>query len=406
MNVLVVSHLLSSRCGGGVAARAVAVATALTGDGATVRLLGTNVGMERADLDDFNRLDVIVVRSGLTRFPLPLIRPSRLARLVGWADAVVMFTHWTTLNAAVYAACRRLGVPHVVCPCGALPIRGRSRAIKRAYDLVVGERILRDAAACVATTQLERRQLLLTPASPARLVVIPNAVNVPDQRPRPGHETEASAAFRGRLGLDDVPVVLFMGRLNAIKGPDLLIEAFARIAPRVPAPLLVLAGPDEGMRRELVALAAGRGIAHRVRFVGRLDARLRAAAYRAASLLVVPSRSEAMSLVALEAGAAGTPVLLTEACGFDVGGCIGGGLTVAATIEGLTDGLERLLANPNELPGMGARLRSHVAARYVWPVVGRQWFELCADVAGAFQHSECHTGARDSSALPTGTGLA
>jgi glycosyltransferase involved in cell wall biosynthesis len=382
MNVLVVSHLLGRRGGSGVAARAIAVARAVTNEGASVRLLGTDAHLERADLDEFGGLDVTLARGGLSRFPLPLIRPSRLARLVGWADAVVIFSHWTTLNAAVYVACRRLGVPHIVCPCGALPARGRSRAIKQAYDVAVGRRIVRDAAAGVATTPLERRQMQAT-ARPPRLVVIPNAVDALDasRQDANGH-AGASDDFRRRLGLGAAPVVLFMGRLNPIKGPDLLVEAFARIARRFPEPVLVVAGPDEGMRDGLVELAVRRGIANRVRVVGRIAHQLTPDAYRAASLLVVPSRSEAMSLVALEAGAGGTPVLLTEACGLDVGG-IGGGLTVAATIDGLSDGLERLLGSPTELPRMGARLRTHVSAHYVWPVVGRQWFELCAEVAGS-----------------------
>ena len=138
-----------------------------------------------------------------------------------------------------------------------------------------------------------------------------------------------------------------------------------------------------GMHRGLVELAARRGISDRVRFAGRIDHGLTPAAYRAAALLVVPSRSEAMSLVAIEAGAVGTPVLLTDACGFDVGGDVGGGLTVPATIDGLAGGLKRLLADAHEVPNMGARLRAHVAAHYVWPVVGRQWFELCVEIAGA-----------------------
>ncbi len=388
MKVLVASHVLSRRHGGGVVARAVGMARALGRQGAAVRLLGTDVHLEPTDRDELRGLDVALIRSGLTRFPLPLVGPTRLARLVGWADVVVLFSHWTILNAAIYAVCRRLGVPHIVCPCGALPARGRSQAIKRTYDAAVGRRLLREAAACVATTPLERQQLLSTQAMPARLVVIPNAVDERDRSHTDAVDDVASAEFRHTLGLGTAPIVLFMGRLDPIKGPDLLVEAFARIAPRFAAPVLVVAGPDEGLRRGLIELAARRGIADRVRFAGRIDHGLTPAAYRAAALLVVPSRSEAMSLVAIEAGAGGTPVLMTDACGFDVGGELGGGLTVPATIDGLADGLERLLAHPEALPGMGARLRAHVAAHHVWPVVGRQWLELCIEVAGRVRTPE------------------
>jgi glycosyltransferase involved in cell wall biosynthesis len=381
MNVLVASQVVGRRLASGVAARSVDVAHALRRHGAAVRLLGTGAGLTRADTDELRGLDAILLRAGPARFPLPLVAPARLAGLVDWADVVVLFSHWTALNAAVYATCRRRGVPYIVCPCGALPARGRSRMLKRVYDAAVGRRLVRDAAACVATTPLERQQLLATSAMPPRLVVIPNAVDVPDRAPPDAADAEATAAFRQTLAVDAAPIVLFIGRLNPLKGPDLLVEAFARVAPRFPVPRLVVVGPDEGMGRALAALAARLGIADRVRFSGGIDRDRAPAAYRAAALLVVPSRSEAMSLVAIEAGAVGTPVLLTEACGFAIGDAEGG-LTVPATVEGLADGLARLLADLPALPRLGARLRHHVAAHYAWPVVGRRWFELCAEVTG------------------------
>ena len=101
MKVLVASHVLSRRHGGGVAARAVGMARALGRQGAAVRLLGTDVHLEPTDRDELRGLDVALIRSGLTRFPLPLVGPTRLARLVGWADVVVLFSHWTILNAAI-----------------------------------------------------------------------------------------------------------------------------------------------------------------------------------------------------------------------------------------------------------------------------------------------------------------
>jgi glycosyltransferase involved in cell wall biosynthesis len=293
---------------------------------------------------------------------------------------VLLFNHWTAFNAAVYAAARRLRVPYVACPCGALPIRGRSRALKHAYELTVGRRLRRDAAICVATTARERAELLNGRSAPRRIAVIPNAVAAPASSATLG-EDAATTAFRRGLAVGGAPIVLFMGRLDPIKGPDLLIESFARVAPRFPQHVLVLAGPDGGMGPALASLAAARGIGGRVRFAGWIDHHRTRAAYLAAAFLVVPSRSEAMSLVALEAGAVGTPVLITSPCGFDVDGEVGGGLVVEATIEGLATGLQHLIDRADELPRMGARLREHVAAHYVWPVVGRQWFDVCAEAA-------------------------
>ena len=58
--------------------------------------------------------------------------------------------HWTILNALVYVICRRTRTPYVVCPAGSLPIFGRSKAIKRLYNWLVGRRIIGDAARCIA----------------------------------------------------------------------------------------------------------------------------------------------------------------------------------------------------------------------------------------------------------------
>ena len=65
--------------------------------------------------------------------------------------------------------------------------------------------------------------------------------------------------------------ILFMGRLAPIKGPDLLIEAFAHIADRYPETDLMMVGPDCGMREALVARTEALGLSRRVRFTGFLD---------------------------------------------------------------------------------------------------------------------------------------
>jgi glycosyltransferase involved in cell wall biosynthesis len=90
----------------------------------------------------------------------------------------------------------------------------------------------------------------------------------------------------------------------------------------------------------------------------------------------VPSRQEAMSLVALEAGIEGTPVMMTDVCGFDDLERSGGGLLVPPTVDGLTNGLRRLLASPAELPRMGRALRAHVLSNYRWPSVAPRWVSV------------------------------
>ena len=185
-----------------------------------------------------------------------------------------------------------------------------------------------------------------------KVVVIPNGIAPED------YSVSDSTAFRKRYRLGDHPFVLFVGRLNHIKGPDLLLEAFCRAGEDLADFHLVLAGPDEGMLAQLRALAREAGIDDRVHFIGRLGGAEKSWAYHAAELLVVPSRQEAMSLVALEAGVTGTPVLLTEECGFGEVDRIGGGKVVPASVEGLREGLVELLEDLPRLTFMGEICRS------------------------------------------------
>jgi glycosyltransferase involved in cell wall biosynthesis len=442
MKVLIVSHVLAREIGGGVRMRAIAVARALVREGVDVHLLGTDAGMTPADAaatNDLAGLPVTLVRSVLPRFAIPLRAAGQVARLVRDADVVLLFNHWTLLNASAYRAARRHGVPHVICPSGALTWGARSHLIKRVYQATVGARLLREAARCIATTARERGDMSAFGVPDDRVVVIPNAIDpiegyrrdtseAPDDdlgdaidmaegartdaidlaegdrgdasAAPDGDRSDASeapggldalggveapgrievpdgvAALRERLGGGDAPLLLFMGRLNPIKGADLLLDAFARIAADHPAYRLVFAGRDEGMQTALAARADALGLRERVRFAGMLDRAETAAAYRAAALLIVPSRQEAMSLVALEAGIEGTPVMMTDVCGFDDLERSGGGLLVPPTVDGLTNGLRRLLASPAELPRMGRALRAHVLSNYRWPSVAPRWVSV------------------------------
>jgi glycosyltransferase involved in cell wall biosynthesis len=83
-----------------------------------------------------------------------------------------------------------------------------------------------------------------------------------------------------------------------------------------------------------------------------------------------------MSLVALEGGVTGTPVLLTDACGFDEVQEADGGRIVSATTRALADGLTDLLAEPAHLPAMGRRLRDLAVRQYGWPSVVQQYLDL------------------------------
>lgn len=130
------------------------------------------------------------------------------------------------------------------------------------------------------------------------------------------HPGDGRAAARARLGLPgDAFVPLYAGRIQPLKGPDVLVRAVAELlreSPDLRGRLLVpVIGGHSGATREGTAwrLARELGVTDVLRSCPPVPQSRLADWYRAADVLVVPSRSESFGLVALEAQACGTPVL-------------------------------------------------------------------------------------------------
>jgi D-inositol-3-phosphate glycosyltransferase len=126
------------------------------------------------------------------------------------------------------------------------------------------------------------------------------------------------AGARRAVGIDpDRPVVLYVGRIQPLKGLDIAVEALAHLPGR---PLLVVVGGPSGPEGEeylggIRKRAESLGIEDRIRWVAPQPHERLASYYRAAAVVLVPSQSESFGLVALEAAACGTPVVATAVGG-------------------------------------------------------------------------------------------
>ncbi|OFZ99772.1 MAG: hypothetical protein A3H35_15945 [Betaproteobacteria bacterium RIFCSPLOWO2_02_FULL_62_17] len=359
MRVLNVSALLDPVTGGGTAERTIQLSRAFARHGWETTALCIDTGFDRQALRTRlggARLEALPCWN--SRFLIPATGMSRLRSLVEAADIVHTCNHWTLLNLLVSREAKRAGRPWVVCPSGALPMMDRSLILKRIYNVLAGRSQVHDAAGWVAITARETQSFREYGVEPNEITVIPNGIDPDD------YLVADTGGFRRRHNLGAKPVILFLGRLAPVKGPDLLLEAFVRSESRFRDWLLVFAGPDGGELSALRNRAAALG--ERVRFLGHVALADKASALKTASLVVVPSRSEAMSLVALEAGACGTPVLMTTECGFDDLPASGGGELVAANYQALAEGMERMIGAAAELAPRGAKLREYILSRYTW----------------------------------------
>jgi D-inositol-3-phosphate glycosyltransferase len=179
----------------------------------------------------------------------------------------------------------------------------------------VGEQqVVDEADRLIVNTEDEARQLIsLHHADPARIDVVHPGVDL--EVFRPGDR----AAARTRLGLSpDEPVVAFVGRIQPLKAPDIVLRAAARL----PGVRIIVAGGPSGSGLAspdgLARLADELGIASRVTFLPPQSREDLARLFHAADLVAVPSYSESFGLVAVEAQACGTPVVAAAVGGLPV----------------------------------------------------------------------------------------
>ena len=258
--------------------------------------------------------------------------------------------------------------------------------------LNVETELLAQADAIIAATPAEQAQLQwLYRADTARVTIIPPGVDLALFYPRPAAEAKA------RLGLPaDNQLLLFVGRIEPLKGLDTLLRAVARLRQQgVCDPsrmcLSVIGGsPDENgpsanseMER-VKALRAELGLSDLVTLLGARDQDLLPDYYSAAEAVIMPSHYESFGMVALEAMACGTPVIASEVGGlaFLVRDGETGFHVPDRDPEALADRICSLLTDPVLRTGLGQRAADY-ARGYAWPVIAERIVALYETVLAA-----------------------
>jgi D-inositol-3-phosphate glycosyltransferase len=193
------------------------------------------------------------------------------------------------------------------------------------------------------------------------------------------------AAARSMLGLSGERIILFVGRIEPLKGVDILLRAFAMLEDQSSVRLAIVGG-DGGKDKEvgkLRALARELGVGQRVTFLGSLDHSLLPQVYAAADVCVVPSYYESFGLVALEAMACGRPVIASRVGGLQSTVRDGetGFLIPWHCPEPFAEHLELLLRNERLREQFGRAARQAVE-RFSWRAISQSLVAVYEDLLG------------------------
>ena len=308
------------------------------------------------------------------------------AQPAGWYD-LVHSHYWLSGHVGALAA-ERWGVPLVHSMHTMAKVKNANLAVgdtPEPQTRVVGEQQVVDSAdRLIANTNDEAAQLReLYGAGADHVRVVHPGVDL--DLFTPGDE----AAARARLGMpQDAVVLLFAGRIQPLKSPDLLLRAAAELLRRRPSlrsnlVVAIVGGPSgTGLEHPeaLADLAGDLGIADVVRFAPPATQADLADWYRAADVVCVPSRNESFGLVAVEAQASGTPVVAADVGGLRTAVADGAsGLLVASYEPGRwADALARVIDSPAERDRLARGAVLH-ARRFGWGATAQATLDCYAD---------------------------
>jgi glycosyltransferase involved in cell wall biosynthesis len=305
--------------------------------------------------------------------------PSAFGYAPALADAVdawapdVLHAHglWMYPSHVSWAWSRRWNRPYVVSPHGMLDpwAVNNSRWKKRLAGLLYEDAHLHGAscihALCNAEYEAIRAYGLKNP-----VCVIPNGIDLPHL------QTDAKPGWYSKVP-KNARVLLYLGRIHPKKGLVNLLHAWqiAKQAPGVEVPwCLVIAGWDQGGHEaELRSLAEQLGIDDSVAFVGPQFDEAKHASYALADAFILPSFSEGLPMVALEAWAHKLPVLMTPQCNLPEGFEAEAALRIDPEPDSISRGLLRLFSLSNEYRDrLGVHGQKLILEKFTWKVIAKQ----------------------------------
>jgi glycosyltransferase involved in cell wall biosynthesis len=327
MRILLTVASLAREFGGPVEV-ATGLLDALRREGDDVRLIGAGDGPLGEGLPVLTTFRGTPIPGSVARVRSAVL-DADIVHVLGYRDPIGV----TAARAAVKA-----GVPYLVEPSGMHRARLRSVNAKRAYEALIGRWMISRAASVVATSELERRELIEDGVPPHHIRVRWNGLRLPVT------ELPDRGRIRERLDIPhDAPLVLALGRIARKKG----LLSLTRAASSLSGVHLLVAGPDarDGTLRELETLVRDASLDDRVHVVDEgLWENDKLAAFADADCFALPSLTENFGIAAAEAAAAGVPVIVSDACG----------------VAELLDPTGHRVVEPGDVPGLATAIATLV----------------------------------------------
>jgi len=310
-------------------------------------------------------------------------------------DLIHIHSVWNLISTAAALAALNCDVPYVIAPMGMLShacLRQSNFAAKRAYAIIKERRTVEQAVRLHLGSQGELNTLINGWFRYPKHFVARNGAS-PLTNLRRGSFRERFPEFQNRK------IMLFFGRLHAIKGLDLQLQALAMLKSKHPDLIWVLVGPDGGVWNRLRESVEALGLRDSVRWVGPLNGEDRFEALADCNVLVHTSYYENQTMTINEALAVGVPLVITDSVNYPEVAACGAGYVVERDAEALARNINYVLQDHVAANKMRQAGRSFASSELTWSSVAKTVAQAYSEILAEGESVERLTTPRRSAAV-------
>lgn len=222
-------------------------------------------------------------------------------------DIIHIHEHRTMLAVITYYYARKYKKPYIIQAHGSVLPFLEKQNLKKVFDLVWGDQILKNASLAIALTRTESEQYTKMGIEKSKIKIIPNGIDLSEYESLPER-----GSFRSKYGIkSNEKIVLYVGRIHKSKGIDLLIDSYSGVLKQFENSKLVIVGPYDTYKDDLDILAEKVGISNNILYTGFVNKDEKMAAFVDADVFVTPLYS-GFPITFLESCACGTPIVTTN----------------------------------------------------------------------------------------------
>jgi glycosyltransferase involved in cell wall biosynthesis len=306
-------------------------------------------------------------------------------------DADILLTHglWMYPTVASLSWHRRTQRPFIIHPHGMLdPWAVKNSKWKKRVASICYENSSLEKASCIRALCLSEAESIRSYGLTNPICVIPNGIDLP-----PEGITHDPPPWVGKVE-PGAKILLYLGRIHPKKGLVNLLRAWRALQEDGSSVsngwALAVAGWDQNGHEQELSMLANQLGTRGVHFLGPQFGKAKAAAYAHANAFVLPSFSEGLPMVVLEAWAHRLPVVMTPECNLPEGFQAQAAIRTEPEACSLAQGLKELFAMTDaERQLMGSRGRALVAERFSWPTIAADMNDVCKWLLGQGSQPSC-----------------